>query len=342
MTLHQFCCLYGPTEIPSGKEGAKLASRCAGKMVKAGVKDKLQNEKPVIVLEEISMWPISQFEFLNAVLKIVMGSLKMFGGLQIVCLGDHMQLPPVVKHAESPYEFSAFFSELMKHFVIHRLETLHRQMSTSGLMTEEDLEGRNATAEILQGIRRRKWTDAAYAMITYRRRLESGGNIEDLRTGDEIIMAYRRQQVADINLRVLQALDGDLISIVPYFKNGSDALVESHTIQVKEGCEIIFTRKMRSCGQNPIQVVNGTRAILNFVSGPHRLTPDDYTHVHVSIEGDPHVYKFPMSITKTKPFSKTGSVVQDIQPPFQNGPAITIHKLQVGIHLIIRLAKQSY
>lgn len=84
MTLHQFCGFMGPRDISRGAEGATLAKKCGNRLIKNGLRDRLLREKPVIVLEEISMWPIAHFEFLNSLLKIVVGSGKLFGGLQVV------------------------------------------------------------------------------------------------------------------------------------------------------------------------------------------------------------------------------------------------------------------
>lgn len=244
------------------------------------------------------------------------------------CLGDHAQLPPVIKHARDPYEFSAFFSELMSSFTIIELTTLHRQLSTLGDQSEEDLDGRRCTTNVLQGIRRGEFGPDFYGMVTYRRR-HSLKNAECRRKGSEIIMAYRRQAVRDINERILESLPGEYITVVPFYRNG-DSLVDINTKKFKEGCEIIFTRKIRSMGSNPCCVVNGTRGILNYFSGSTKLSPDTKTFAYVTVEGTEGegVHKFPMSITKSAPLSKSAGVVHSIEMPFQNGPAITVHKLQ--------------
>ena len=83
--------------------------------------------------------------------------------------------------------------------------------------------------------------------------------------------------------------------------------------------------------------MNGTRGILDRIEGPkhcdsesneiYTLSPDEKTFVYVTVDGHSEPLKFPMSITKTGPLSKTQEVVE-VSVPFQNGPAMTIHKVK--------------
>lgn len=54
----------------------------------------------VLIIDEISMLPYYLFEKLNALMKYFRRSSKPFGGVQLVLLGDFMQLPPVSKGNE--------------------------------------------------------------------------------------------------------------------------------------------------------------------------------------------------------------------------------------------------
>lgn len=55
---------------------------------------RIQNAK-ILAIDEISMLDDTQLEYLNEVFKKVRNSAKVFGGLQVLFIGDFFQLPPV-------------------------------------------------------------------------------------------------------------------------------------------------------------------------------------------------------------------------------------------------------
>ncbi|MFZ9585170.1 MAG: hypothetical protein ACO280_09490, partial [Pseudohongiellaceae bacterium] len=81
-----------------------------------------------LVVDEISMMAGRQLDFLNFWLKRLRGCDEPFGGVQVIFLGDFMQLPPVRTNDARPYDW-AFLSEAWKEadFKMIRLEKVRRQ-----------------------------------------------------------------------------------------------------------------------------------------------------------------------------------------------------------------------
>jgi ATP-dependent DNA helicase PIF1 len=84
--------------------------RCAGKGDTAALVRKVQKSSAavnrwsqckVLIVDEISMLNYEVFEALDAIARAVRESDKPFGGLQLVVVGDFMQLPPVVKERKN-------------------------------------------------------------------------------------------------------------------------------------------------------------------------------------------------------------------------------------------------
>ena len=85
-----------------------------------------------LIIDEISMMSATTFDKIEAIARGVRGKEnvgKAFGGLQVICVGDFLQLPPVVKGSATASAIFAFesvqWSNIMKETVM--LETIYRQ-----------------------------------------------------------------------------------------------------------------------------------------------------------------------------------------------------------------------
>lgn len=67
------------------------------------LRDKLKDLE-VLLIDEASMMRIDKFEAIDIRLRVVKNSDEPFGGVQIILVGDFMQLPPVVNKREKKYE----------------------------------------------------------------------------------------------------------------------------------------------------------------------------------------------------------------------------------------------
>lgn len=81
-----------------------------------------------LFIDEISMLPGRAFQFLDFLCRRVRCSTAPFGGIQLIVSGDFLQLPPVRKKANVPYDW-AFLTEAWAraNFVPINLTKIHRQ-----------------------------------------------------------------------------------------------------------------------------------------------------------------------------------------------------------------------
>jgi ATP-dependent DNA helicase PIF1 len=88
----------------------------------------------VLIIDEISMLPASLLDAVNMICQGVKGNTLPFGGLQVVCVGDFFQLPPVSKRIGMPPQF-AFQSQAWRGYnpIICYLTEQHRQDDSSFL-----------------------------------------------------------------------------------------------------------------------------------------------------------------------------------------------------------------
>lgn len=124
-TVHRWCGMQlGPQD---GEQFEDAARRLEGHGSYWGAVDRV-NDTQVLVIDEISMMAGRQLDFLNFWLKRTRRDSEPFGGLQVIFIGDFLQLPPVRINQSEPYDWafrSAAWAEA--DFKTIRLETVRRQ-----------------------------------------------------------------------------------------------------------------------------------------------------------------------------------------------------------------------
>lgn len=106
----------------------------------------------VLIIDEISMLPGRVLDFIDYVCREVRESTRPFGGIQVIAIGDFLQLPPVSK--SGVYDW-AFLSETWQalEFVSIHLREIHRQTDLDFIALLNDFrEGivSDASARLLQ------------------------------------------------------------------------------------------------------------------------------------------------------------------------------------------------
>ena len=133
MTIHRFCgMMLGPQPGQSDVEYFGLLQRDPRRSVQAGFNRVRRCE--ALVIDEISMLPGRQFEFVEFLFRRLRGRDEPFGGCQVIVTGDFLQLPPVrslrtATNCEAePYDW-AFQSPIWEEaeFKTVVLETVRRQ-----------------------------------------------------------------------------------------------------------------------------------------------------------------------------------------------------------------------
>jgi ATP-dependent DNA helicase PIF1 len=108
MTLHRFCgMMLGPQEGQTNEGYYEELVRDPRPSVHAGFR-RVRNCE-VLVIDEISMLPGRQLDFVEYLFRRLRGRDEPFGGAQVIVTGDFLQLPPVRRNEVSAYDW-AFMS----------------------------------------------------------------------------------------------------------------------------------------------------------------------------------------------------------------------------------------
>jgi ATP-dependent DNA helicase PIF1 len=105
MTIHRFCgMLIGPAAGQSNEDYFAQLQRDPRRSILAGFNRVKRCE--VLVIDEISMLPGRQFEFVEFLFRRLRGRDEPFGGCQVIATGDFLQLPPVRKSETERYDWA--------------------------------------------------------------------------------------------------------------------------------------------------------------------------------------------------------------------------------------------
>ncbi|MGP5722539.1 AAA family ATPase [Corynebacterium casei] len=172
--------------------------KSGGKYHASSATAKLLQSVDILVVDEISMVRADLFDMMNLALQRLRKDTRPFGGVQLVLVGDLLQLPPVVtddesrlftEHWDSPYFFSAHFYDEVALSNIN-LTTVWRQQD------EEFI-------EILNQVREGSVSDAALD------RLNEQVDKDFQAPDDWVTVSSRRKGVDKINRERLEALESE-------------------------------------------------------------------------------------------------------------------------------------
>jgi ATP-dependent exoDNAse (exonuclease V) alpha subunit len=105
MTVHRFCgMMLGPQPGQSNEEYFTLLERDPRRSIKAGFNRVKRCE--CLVIDEISMLPGRQLDFVEFLFRRLRGRDEPFGGCQVIAVGDFLQLPPVRTSESEPYDWA--------------------------------------------------------------------------------------------------------------------------------------------------------------------------------------------------------------------------------------------
>lgn len=127
MTIHRFCgMLLGPQPGQSNEDYFAVLERDPRRSILAGFNRVRRCE--ALVIDEISMLPGRQLEFVEFLFRRLRGRDEPFGGCQVIVTGDFLQLPPVRMNDGAAYDW-AFLSPAWAsaEFKTVLLETVRRQ-----------------------------------------------------------------------------------------------------------------------------------------------------------------------------------------------------------------------
>lgn len=202
------------------------------------------NETEILIIDEVSMLSAQMIDNLDLILRRARGNEMLFGGMQVIFVGDFFQLPPV----KAPY---AFTSETWKKadLTICYLSHIYRQSDPVFI-------------ELLQGIRDGILTDEQMEIIKSRYK-------EDVSGLDCLRLETINKNVDIFNDRKLALIDSPQVMFQMEY-SGNEKLVEGliktcmspDKLFLKVGARVMFTK-------NDIinrAYVNGTQGVVTHIN----------------------------------------------------------------------------
>lgn len=322
MTIHRFCgMLIGPAAGQTNEEYFTQLQRDPRRSILVGFNRVKRCE--VLVIDEISMLPGRQFEFVEFLFRRLRGRDEPFGGCQVIVTGDFLQLPPVRSSETERYDWAfqspAWVAAKFRTFV---LEQVRRQDEPAFVRALADFRvGRvwGDTARILQSRVRSNPPSAMPRLFTHNVQVDkwNGFQLSEL-PGEETVL-HAEQSGPELQREFL-----------------TRNLLTPATLHLKPGALVMFTvNRAAPGGQDPL-FVNGQ---LGTVEGTDGTNGTDAVYVRVKDGSVIRVERFAWRYDAQDEDSASFS-----QFPLRLAWAMTIHKAQGltldSAYLDIRAARE--
>ena len=269
----------------------------------------------MIIIDEVSMVRCDVLDAADEVLRHYRKSTKLFGGVQMVFIGDLYQLMPVAptedweqlkKYYKSPYFFSSKAFEMLDCPMLE-LKKVHRQKDSDFI-------------RLLNHVRDGKSQPSEIKLLNTRYK----ANYKPSLQGDCIMLTTHNRRARGINWDMLQQLDGDIIEYSAS-KSGwfpSDEYPTDYRLQLKVGARVMFVRNDTEDGE----YVNGTLGVVKELNYSDIVVQtDDKRRIYVRQQRWEHEQYKVNKLTKQLETEVTGSFTQF---PLKLAWAVTIHKSQ--------------
>ena len=325
-TIHRFCgMLLGPAAGQSNEEYFEALRRDPRRSILAGFNRVRRCQ--VLVIDEVSMLPGRQFEFVEFLFRRLRGCDEPFGGCQVIATGDFLQLPPVRTSEVAPYDW-AFLSPAWAAagFKTFMLATVRRQDEARFVRALGDFRvGRvwGESARLLQGRVRSNPPATMPRLFTHNVQVDkwNGFQLGEL-PGDEVILEAE-QSGPELQRQYLT-------------KN----LLTPATLRLKPGALVMFTINKNSPGGQQPLFVNGQIGTVEKIEGNGTNGTNGTNAVLVRTGGEViSVERFTWRHSQDDPESATFA-----QFPLRLAWAMTIHKSQGltldSAYLDIRAARE--
>ena len=301
-----------------------------------------------LVIDEISMLDIEFFSKISTVISRVRRDPRVFGGIQLILVGDYMQLPPVSKYEPNPNIKYLFQHPIWKSLKICTvLLTIPKRYNVGNYDHVVDIADKAATVlhtgkhidiiderhysaetdyyffSILQSIRYGKITDEVTAFLDKRKIVPLSRGIVPT------ILISTNAEVDEYNDMKLNALDGDLHEYEPkYIESGDppmtrDQMIKStltaNPLRLRVGAQVMLLRNMPDDG-----LCNGSRGV---ITGFHSVGPTVKFQNGKELAIHPHNWEQVVyNIDDAKKSERGRSTL--IHLPLKLAWACTVHKTQ--------------
>lgn len=318
MTIHRFCgMLLGPQFEQTNEEYFAQLENDGRHSIRNGFNRVRRCE--TLVIDEISMLPGRQLDFVEFLFRRLRADERPFGGVQVIATGDFLQLPPVRKSETEPYDW-AFRSRAWEaaEFKTIVLETVRRQ-------DEPQFVG--ALLRFRKGLVR--GDDAR--LLQSRVKNFPPANLTRLFTHNVQVDKWNEFQLSELagDSVVCEAMqDGPELQREFLTKN----LLTPATLRLKPGALVMFTVNKNERGQRAPVFVNGqTGTVMNIEDSTVLVELPNHNVIPVE--------RFTWRYSQNDPDSATFT-----QFPLRLAYAMTIHKSQGltldAAYLDIRAARE--
>jgi ATP-dependent DNA helicase PIF1 len=321
MTIHRFCgMMLGPQIGQSNEEYYEQLRQYPRRSILAGFNRVKRCE--VLVIDEISMLPGRQLDFVEYLFRRLRGRNEPFGGCQVIATGDFLQLPPVRTSEGAAYDW-AFQSEAWRSAELKmiQLETVRRQDEPTFVRALSDFRnGRvwGECARVLQSRVRSNPPSTMTRLFTHNVQVDKWNEFQlSELPGDETLLEAE-QTGPELQREFLN-------------KN----LLTPATLRLKPGAMVMFTVNRTEPGGTVPLFVNGQVGV---VEGTYGTNGTDAVRVRVAGGNVIPVERF------TWRYSKEEDAATFTQFPLRLAWAMTIHKSQGltldSAYLDIRAARE--
>jgi GTPase SAR1 family protein len=271
----------------------------------------------LLIIDEVSMLRADLLDAMDWTLRNVRRTHEPFGGVQVLFIGDLLQLPPVVKQEEwqvlrSYYDGVFFFHAK----VLQEIQPLYIELSTIYRQQDQDF------IQVLNNLRNNQISAADVEVLNHFVNPDFDASKEE----GYITLTTHNSKADEMNAKALQALPGKKVSfdaeITGDYPKHLFPLEE--TLELKIGAQVMFVKNDLSFDKN---YFNGKMGKIESLS-EHEITvhfPEEKKTITVE--------KFEWNNIRYALNDATGEVKEEILGTFVHYPlklawAITVHKSQ--------------
>ncbi len=297
--------LHSWAGVGLGKNSAEVHATSIRKMTPLAQR---WRKTSVLVIDEVSMLTPEFLELLEEVARIVRRNERPFGGLQIVFVGDFLQLPPVSKNGEIRFAFeSPVWNRVVEKTV--KLRRIFRQKD-------------NSFQEVLEEARMGELSDASVKLLQTRMDLPYESN-----PIQPTMLFTRKADVESINKSNLESLPGQVYTYTARTLPSGHPVSEItrvvekmdkeapyvSSLHLKKGAQVMLLKNL----DQELGLVNGSRGVVvDFKEAPSNIPIVEFLNGHRC------------EILHEIWTSENDPPIERQQIPLRLAYALTIHKAQ--------------
>jgi hypothetical protein len=283
----------------------------------SGQKLAVMRNMELLIVDEVSMLRADLLDAMDFMLQTVRKNKVPFGGVQVLFIGDLLQLPPVVKNEEwqtlRQYYRGIFFFHAR---VVQENPPVYIELSKIYRQSDDQF------ISILNNLRNNKITTNDVALLNQ----FSKPDFDVESHPGYIVLTTHNAKADTINSRALRNLDGDSFTFYPEITGEFPEKIYpvDESLVLKEGAQIMFVKNDLSAEKNYFNGKTGTVKSLS----PNELLvyfPDEDKTIEVDRYEWRNIRYYVDSVTKEIKEEILGTFVHY---PIKLAWAITVHKSQ--------------